>query len=190
MSDANAQRWGAQIPEDTDDARELLLDAAERCLERWGPAKTTLADIAAEADVSRTTVYRHLGSRNDLFVAMTTRRVVRGQRAVDELYADHPLGERMVEMLLRGRDWVLGFDQPDLGHLLVTSPQLVDASRRSYHEWLERVAEKGELRSTAELDDIVEWILFLRAAVWSNTTTDREELRRMLVQFAGPTFGL
>lgn len=187
MSDTRALRWGDQIPEGADEARELLLDAAERCLERWGPAKTTLADIAAEAGVSRTTVYRHLGGRNDLFIAMTMRRMNHGQRAVDEMHPDLPIGVRIVEMLLRGRDWVLGFDRPDLGHLLVSSPELVEASRKNYREWFERAAEVGGLRGNAELDAIVEWVLFMRAAVWSDTTSDRDALREMLVRFMAPS---
>ena len=42
------------------EARELLLDATERCFERYGIAKTTIDDIADEAGVSRGTVYRYV----------------------------------------------------------------------------------------------------------------------------------
>jgi len=35
-----------------------VLDAAKRCWERWGMAKVTVDDIAAEAGISRATLYR------------------------------------------------------------------------------------------------------------------------------------
>ncbi len=186
VSDGRALRWGAEAPDDADAARDRLLDAAEQCLARWGPAKTTLADIAAEAGVSRTTVYRHLGSRTDLLVAMTLRRMERGQRTVDELFADLPFAERLAELLLRGRDWVRSLDQPELARQFATDPALVEASRRNYRAWLGRVAARGELRSDVELDELVEWVVFIRAAIWSDTVSDRDALRGLLVRFAAP----
>jgi AcrR family transcriptional regulator len=41
-----------------DDAERRLVEAAERCILRWGIRKTSLDDIAREAGVSRATVYR------------------------------------------------------------------------------------------------------------------------------------
>jgi AcrR family transcriptional regulator len=41
-----------------DQLERRMVDAALRCVERWGLAKTTLDDIAREAGVSRATVYR------------------------------------------------------------------------------------------------------------------------------------
>ena len=38
--------------------RQRVLDAALRCVSRWGVAKTTLDDVAREAGCSRATVYR------------------------------------------------------------------------------------------------------------------------------------
>jgi AcrR family transcriptional regulator len=48
--------------------RERILEAAERCLERYGIKKTTLADVAEEAGVARVTVYRQFADRDALFV--------------------------------------------------------------------------------------------------------------------------
>lgn len=39
-------------------ADQLVLDAAKRCCERWGIAKTTIDDIVGESGVSRATIYR------------------------------------------------------------------------------------------------------------------------------------
>ncbi len=49
---------GATPGTSTDGVERRVLDAAMRCLARWGVAKTSLDDIAREAGVSRATVYR------------------------------------------------------------------------------------------------------------------------------------
>jgi AcrR family transcriptional regulator len=52
---------------------ERWLDAAESCYTRFGLAKTTVEDVARAAGVSRATLYRHFGSRNDLLVGVIAR---------------------------------------------------------------------------------------------------------------------
>jgi AcrR family transcriptional regulator len=56
-------------------ATELaVLDAAKRCCERWGLDRVTVDDIAAEAGVSRATLYRLFpGGKDVLFDAMRVR---------------------------------------------------------------------------------------------------------------------
>ncbi|MBV9314101.1 MAG: TetR/AcrR family transcriptional regulator [Pseudonocardia sp.] len=53
----------------TSEVRELLLDAATDMFARKGYAATTTDDIAAEAGVARTLIFRHFGSKSDLFRA-------------------------------------------------------------------------------------------------------------------------
>lgn len=51
-----------------------MLDAAKRCIERWGVAKVTIDDIAAESRVSRATLYRLFpGGKDVLFDALRVR---------------------------------------------------------------------------------------------------------------------
>jgi len=51
-----------------------VLDAAKRCCERWGVAKVTVDDIAAESGVSRATLYRLFpGGRDVLYEALRVR---------------------------------------------------------------------------------------------------------------------
>jgi AcrR family transcriptional regulator len=66
-----------------------VLDATDRCLQRWGRAKVTVDDIAAEAGVSRATLYRMFpGGRDVLFDALRVRRLeeffTQLRHAVDE----------------------------------------------------------------------------------------------------------
>lgn len=53
----------------TSEVRELLLEAATDVFSRKGYAATTTDDIAAEAGVARTLIFRHFGSKSDLFRA-------------------------------------------------------------------------------------------------------------------------
>ena len=51
-----------------------VLDATRRCCEKWGIAKVTVEDIAAESGVSRATIYRMFpGGKDVLFDAMRVR---------------------------------------------------------------------------------------------------------------------
>jgi AcrR family transcriptional regulator len=60
-----------------------ILDAALRCIARWGVAKTTLEDVAREAGSSRATVYRTFpGGKDALFAALVERELDRLEHAV------------------------------------------------------------------------------------------------------------
>lgn len=59
-----------------DRAETRILDAAKRCCERWGLDKVTVDDIAAEARVSRATLYRLFpGGKDVLFDALRVREI-------------------------------------------------------------------------------------------------------------------
>src|SRR6188472_1920405 len=53
---------------------DRVLDATCRCCEKWGIAKVTVEDIAAESGVSRATIYRMFpGGKDVLFEALRVR---------------------------------------------------------------------------------------------------------------------
>lgn len=55
-----------------------MVEAALRCVARWGPDKTTLTDVADEAKVSRATAYRAFpGGKDALLLVVTDREVSR-----------------------------------------------------------------------------------------------------------------
>jgi AcrR family transcriptional regulator len=57
--------WAGNPPL-ADAARDRLLEAAARCIARDGLAATSVASVAAEAGVSRPTVYRYFDDRDEL----------------------------------------------------------------------------------------------------------------------------
>ena len=62
--------WQGDPPLTDDEARTRILDAAKRCVERFGPSKTRLADVAIELGVTRQTVYRYFPSVNEMLIAV------------------------------------------------------------------------------------------------------------------------
>lgn len=79
-----------------DELDERILDAARRQFERLGVKKTTIGDIAREAAVDRGTVYRRIGSRDELVRAVTTREVRILLDELHEIAARHPTVDAVV----------------------------------------------------------------------------------------------
>ncbi|WP_269533501.1 TetR family transcriptional regulator [Chitinimonas sp. BJYL2] len=77
------------------ETREQLLDAAEAVFLRKGVGKTTLDDIAREANLTRGAVYWHFKDKGDLFAAMCDRVSLPMQAMLETLAAapgPDPLG--------------------------------------------------------------------------------------------------
>jgi len=67
---------------------EQLVDAALRCLARWGMAKTTLDDVAREAGIGRATLYRRFpGGRESLMQEVVAVETARFLRRLDQRVA-------------------------------------------------------------------------------------------------------
>lgn len=83
-------------PEKAELTRERILEAAESVLRRYGPAKTTVVDVARALGMSHANVYRHFESRAALLDALVERwltAVYRPLAAIAEQQA--PAGERL-----------------------------------------------------------------------------------------------
>ncbi len=63
--------------------QDRILDATLVCLARYGVAKTTLDDVAREADCARATVYRYFAGKRQLVLAAVEREGQRLVAAVD-----------------------------------------------------------------------------------------------------------
>jgi AcrR family transcriptional regulator len=62
--------WQGNPPRTEDEARQRIVEAATACIDRAGLAKTSLSDIAAEAGVTRQTVYRYFPRLPDILAAV------------------------------------------------------------------------------------------------------------------------
>ena len=105
------------------EVRERILQATYDCVARWGLAKTTVADAARQAGVSRATVYRYFPSgRGELLGAVVAWEYARFfSRLYDEVYSAATLEEVMERGLLFARRAIEGHEV--LQRLLETEPE-------------------------------------------------------------------
>src|SRR6516162_4950893 len=61
--------WRGDPPGSEAEARDRIVGAAVRCVDRYGPGKTGLSDVADELGVTRQTVYRYFAGTDDLLAA-------------------------------------------------------------------------------------------------------------------------
>ncbi|MFF2083638.1 TetR/AcrR family transcriptional regulator [Nocardia sp. NPDC058176] len=83
-------------PPTADSVEERIIDAALVQFERVGVRKTTIEDIARAADVDRATVYRRIGSRDDVVNAAFEREVRRLLADLSEIPARHDTFDAIV----------------------------------------------------------------------------------------------
>lgn len=62
--------WRGEHPTGDAQARQRVIAAAMRCLDRNGPTRTGISDVASELGVTRQTVYRLFPSTEDLLLAV------------------------------------------------------------------------------------------------------------------------
>jgi AcrR family transcriptional regulator len=80
---------------------ELILDAADRLLARFGYRKMTIDDLAREAGIGKGTVYLHFRSKEDVVLSHMERIVDRVMARLREIAAsDAPPAAKLSEMLV------------------------------------------------------------------------------------------
>lgn len=164
--------------ERADDAEQRLVDAALRCIARWGVRKTSIDDIAREAGVSRATVYRVFpGGKERLLEALVC---LEAGRILHGYAADVAAAESLEELLVAGLAalWRVADDdvlaavirhEPELVlphfafHQLDRVLDLADALCRPH---LERFLPPEQVRSAAELLTRVGLSFAFRPATW------------------------
>lgn len=115
---------GSGLPARPDPAVVPFLDAACRAVERFGWSRTTMRDIAREAGVERTTVYRHVGSMGDVYRSMVAHEA---HKLVEAIPAWIPAGAdgpaTVVEVLASAVEYCL--DHPVLAKVVADEPDVV-----------------------------------------------------------------
>ena len=140
--------------------REALLDAADRIVQRDGPA-ATMAVIAAEAGITKPVLYRHFGDKHGLYAAL-------GERYTGALLAqlqealDAGSGRR--DRVRRTVDAYLAAIQarPQVYRFLVLSEES-PVAHSQVRSFTRRLSEQLAVGMAAELGAAP-----LRAAVWAH----------------------
>lgn len=163
---------------------ERILDAAERCFERFGIAKTTVKDVAEDAGISHMTIYRKFTDRDELFAAASLRLLDRRWGDIAEKLSDiNDLDTWLLEALIA--NWrLMQEEQPypryqKIGafeqgmNVLLREPGLECLIRHFEH-----LLKGKRRRAASQARDIAEWlhwmsyIMACRRSVYLQTEKD------------------
>ncbi|GAB4455514.1 MAG: hypothetical protein OHK0029_11790 [Armatimonadaceae bacterium] len=86
-----------------DDRADAILAAAHQLMAEKGYQAMTMDDLAAQAGITKPTLYRYFASKEAIAVAATARLMQRGRQFQEELDPSLPVLERIEKSL----DWVL-----------------------------------------------------------------------------------
>lgn len=192
--------WGSDSALlDDEEARRRLLEAARRCIVRRGSARIRMAEVAEEAGVARSTVYRYFQSRDDLIIGMFLSQIDAAlEKVVARLDDPGDAARCLPELVLGPNSFIEGSPvnealfSPGSRDMVIAlelnSEPLIDASYRHFGPLLERWQAAGQLHPDLDLHDTVRWIgvvaLTMLAAPWRERSEagKREFLDRYLVR--------
>ena len=155
-----ARRKMAQL--EVEEVRATLLDAAVRCWQRGGMETMGMSDIAIEAGVARSTVYRYFPNREALAEGLARRELAAINADMAPLLdaIDDP-AERIVE------GYVLALRMLPRRRLLVellprqevwTSRAMIDLGKEFLRDAVAPARAQGRLRTDVREELLVEWI--------------------------------
>lgn len=89
--------WRGDPPRTDEEARSRIIEATARCVDRYGPRKTGLTDVAEELGVTRATIYRYFRNIEELLKATS---LAAAEDYVDRLIAQVAPLEDPVDILV------------------------------------------------------------------------------------------
>lgn len=194
-------RWGADAPADAAAARVRLVEAAERCFERFGVSKTTVEDIATAAAVSRATVYRYFeGGRDQIVLEVLLRESQRLSDEVTAIIRRHDtvgaaIGDGLTYLVgaIRSNPTLHTIFELDAGGLtaaaITASPDFREVGQPVIAPFFHALAELSDYRRDVDVDQAAEWLIrVLVSFVTTPTSRPETELREVFRAFAAPPF--
>jgi AcrR family transcriptional regulator len=188
-------------PTTADDARERIVAAAERCIERHGIRKTTMDDVACEVGLSRPSVYRYFADRDDLLIELITRHVrALLERAHKSIARQISLPDQIVETVLYTAEHarrdpltrhLLDPDGTSLGRRMVSSGKSEIVRAEMWDPILDAALATNELPPGLPRSDIHLWLGDVTKMVMRGLEDGEGDVRRyrsILRRFVVPAF--
>jgi AcrR family transcriptional regulator len=164
------RRWGtASALWDDEEARRRLAAAAARCIVRRGTGRIAMDDVAAEAGVSRATVYRYYRTREDLILGVMLSRldmamnlVVRSLQEPDNAARSIPDLVLASIGLVHGDAVTEALFSPDSRGVVttveMTAEPIVDGVYRHIAPLLRQWQADGQLPADLDLQTTARWL--------------------------------
>jgi AcrR family transcriptional regulator len=185
----------------TDDARERILAAAERCIDRHGIRKTTMDDVASEVGLSRPSVYRYFADRDDLLVELVARHArVLNDRAHKSMSRQNSLSDQIVEGVISIADnglrepltrYAIDTDGSSLSRRMIASGMSEVIRAEIWDRYLDAAVASNELPRGLPRSDIHLWLGNLTKMVMRGIEDGDGDLKRyrsILRRFVAPAF--
>jgi AcrR family transcriptional regulator len=188
-------------PTSADEARERILAAAERCIDRHGIRKTTMDDVACEVGLSRPSVYRYFADRDDLLIELITRHArALLERARKSISRQSNLPDQIVENVLyiaeHGRRdpltrHCIDPDGTSLGRRMIASGTTAIMRAEIWDPVLDAAVANNELPPGLPRSDIHLWLGDVTKLVMRGLEDGEGDVRRyrsILSRFVVPAF--
>jgi AcrR family transcriptional regulator len=188
-------------PTTTDDARERILAAAERCIDRHGIRKTTMDDIACEVGLSRPSVYRYFADRDDLLIELITRHArALLDRARKSIARQSSLPDQIVESVLYTAEHarrdpltrhIIDPDATSLGRRMIASGTTEMMRAEMWDPVLDAALANNELPPGLPRSDIHLWLGDVTLMVMRGLEDGEGDVRRyrsIVRRFVVPAF--
>ena len=190
------------VAEDDKPMRDRIIESADRCFRRYGVAKTTIEDIAADVGVSRATIYRYVeGGREEIVLAVLLTEARDQFQGVIEQFAEvegptERLIAIMVEMVFLNREndqlsALFNAESLGIGSALPGSTDLmIDGVLELVGPLFAAARASGELRNDVTDREIAEWLLRVVMSLLSfegDAGQSRKRTQRLLETFLVPS---
>jgi AcrR family transcriptional regulator len=195
------ERSQSTTPTSTGHARERILAAAERCIDRHGIRKTTMDDIASEAGLARPSVYRYFADREDLLIELIARRARELSRQAHKAISRR---DSLPEQIIAGVLYVADHARRDNLTRLVIDPEATSLGKRMnasgtlgmiradlFDPYLDTAVANNELAPGLPRADIHMWLGNLGRMVMRGLEDGEGDLTRyrsLLRRFVAPAF--
>jgi AcrR family transcriptional regulator len=178
--------------------REAIAQAAVRCFERFGVHRTSMADVAEAANLSRQTLYRLFDSRPVLLEYIAAQRIAGLGELLRPYFSSAPsLRDALVEGSIKSLQVTasdpLFLEIVDNGEhrvdqfLLRGTKEIQKLMLSLWSPLLDRARAAGELRSGITNDKAVEWIRNIHGMLSLRGDYEEPELRQLLAAFLVPS---
>lgn len=145
--------------------REQLLDKAAELFAREGYAKATTAELAKSAGVTEPIIYRHFGSKRELFVALIERT---GRQTIEQWQRDLEGATDPGERLRR---------------LIGDNPMVSERGRQAYRVFLQAITETSDREDSSIRDAVHDHLRALHAFL-KRETENAQQNRRVTTRFS------